>query len=129
MYVSPVERMKKIHIWIGITTLSEEKYNEYFNQDNGTSLFYRDLGIDEEYDEDFIGILPIFKEPLTAEKIIADEIPIDKGDLSIAIDACNKLNIRTANAVFYLTDSSVNISKTKETYNGLKYIGIYNSSL
>jgi hypothetical protein len=57
-------------------------------------------------------------------------VVIDRDEINSAVKECTKLGIVTANAVFYLTDSDVIIKKPyKENYNGLKYIGIYNSSL
>ena len=31
MYLSPLERMKKVHIWIGTFSGSEKEYEDYFN--------------------------------------------------------------------------------------------------
>ena len=56
--MNPLERMKKIHLWIGTTTKTQEEYDEYSDQDHDTSPFATDIGI-EEYDEDFIGIIPL----------------------------------------------------------------------
>ncbi|MDR1460963.1 MAG: immunity 22 family protein [Campylobacteraceae bacterium] len=124
MYTSSTERMKKIHIWMGFSQKTEEEYNEYFNQDNGVSLFYKDLNIDEEYDEDFIGIIPVFDEAVGVENILKNEIPVDEEEVHKALEECSKLNIKTVNAVFYLTDANVVINKPyKENYNGLKYTG------
>lgn len=59
-----------------------------------------------------------------------NDVVIDRDEINSAVKECTKLGIVTANAVFYLTDSDVIIKKPyKENYNGLKYIGIYNSSL
>jgi hypothetical protein len=39
MYISPTERMKKIHLWIGNTAAVEQAYFSYFQQDGETSRF------------------------------------------------------------------------------------------
>jgi hypothetical protein len=127
MYIDAVERMKKIHIWIGNTSLNQEKYDKYFSQDDDVSDFFKDLGIFEEYDEDFIGIIPIFKEALPIEEIFKKEIPINNKDVTKAINECRKLDVLYANAVVFLTDSTVLISDIKDSYNGLKYIGLFKS--
>ena len=61
MYVSPLERMKKVHIWIGSFLESEEVYEDYFNQQHSPCPFCVDINADE-YEEDFIGIIPLFNE-------------------------------------------------------------------
>jgi len=63
MYISPTERIKKIHLWLGTTAVDEQTYFSYFQQENGISQFAYDIGLDEEYDEDMIGILPISAMP------------------------------------------------------------------
>ncbi|SHG42966.1 immunity 22 family protein [Pedobacter caeni] len=122
--------MKKVHIWLGQVQKEEEDYFEYFNQEDGSSEFSKDIGTEEEYDEDFIGMLPLFEQELPILQILEDEVPIDEEDIPKALQRCNELSMEFANAVFYLSDSSVVISEPyKNSYNGLIYIGLYNSSL
>jgi hypothetical protein len=129
MYINPVERMKKIHIWIGTVTVSENIYNEYFDQDNNISLFMKDIGINEEYDEDFIGILPLFNEEKDIEYLL-NEIPVDTNNIKNIMEKCEKSGINKGNAVVFFTDSSIEVVKPyKDSYNGLKYIGMFNSDL
>lgn len=127
MYINPLVRMKKIHIWIGTFSKSEEEYDNYFNQENSQCQFCADFDI-EEYDEDFIGIIPLFKEKISVQSLL-DEVPIDEEDIPKALKTCEKKNIKNGNAIFYLTDSSVSIKDTEKSYNELIYIGMYNSSL
>ena len=128
MYMHPLERMKKIHLWIGFTSKTEKEYEEYFDQDSNTSQFGKDIGI-EEYDEDFIGIIPLFEQEVDVNDIL-DEIPIDDDCIESVLSECKRLDIEKVNAVFYLTDASVEITKPyKENYNGIKYIGLFDSSL
>lgn len=127
MYISPLERMKKIHLWIGTTSKSDEEWMAYFNQEDAISQFSIDIGIDE-YDEDFIGILPLFAEK-TDIKSLLDETPVSAEHMADAIKKIESLNIKAANAVFYLTDSSITpVEPVKDFYNDCQYIGVYDSS-
>lgn len=126
MYIDPTERMKKIHIWIGSTSKTEDAYYKYFDQDEQKPQFCQDLGI-EEYDEDFAGFIPPFDNEITISEILK-EAPIHKLEIEMIIKKCEDMNIFKANTIFYLTDSSVEILKPYKTeYNGAKYIGIFNS--
>lgn len=122
--------MKKVHIWLGQINRGNDQYFEYFNQEDEISQFSKDIGSSEEYDEDFIGMLPPFEQELSVLQILEDEVPIDVKDIPKALQRCNDLNIKSANAVFYLSDASVTLSVPyKKNYIGLFYIGFYNSSL
>jgi adenylate cyclase class IV len=127
-YIDPIERMKKIHIWIGASSKSEDEFCAYFDEALGVSEFSKDIRIDGEYDEVFIGIL-YFGKKIRIEEALKKEIPISINDISKAIEVCNHLNIKDANAAFYLTDASVAISELNKRYNELNYIGIFHSSL
>jgi hypothetical protein len=130
MYISPTERVKKIHLWIGTTELSEKDYYRYFDQDEETSLFAKEIGLDGEYDEDFIGILPLFERQLPVIEILQNEVPLDHGSITQAMKTCNQLGINTANAVFYVTDSALIVEEPyKSDYNGLSYLGMFKSAL
>jgi hypothetical protein len=130
MYISPVERMKIIHLWIGTTAVDEAVYNLYFDQEDELSQFSKDIGLAEEYDEDFIGILPIFKNPPTVKVLLEKEIPIDKDSIAEVLAVCETMGIHSINAAFYLTDSTITIAKpNKKEYNGLRYLGEYKSAL
>jgi hypothetical protein len=121
MYISPTERMKKIHIWIGVTSKSEEEFFNYFDQDNDNSQFSKDIALNSEYDEDFIGIIPMDRN-IPIKEIFENDVPIDTDDIPQVEKECYKLGLESANAVFYLTDSSVKIENIGKKYNGLYYI-------
>ncbi|HZH39149.1 MAG TPA: immunity 22 family protein [Bacillales bacterium] len=131
MYMDTLEIIKKSHIWMGSTSATQEEYEQYFVQHEGvTSQFYKDLGLEgKEYNEDFIGIIPLFTEEVPVYEILRNEVVIDNDDIPKAVEACHKLGIYTANAVFYLSNSSVKVPEPDKLYNGLKYIGIYESGL
>jgi len=128
MYISPVERIKKIHIWIGKTSKSEEDYESYFDQEEEVSQFATDIGLDSEYDEDFIGIIPLLTEEKPVSFVLKEETPIHPSEINFVENKCRELGIESANAVFYLTDSSVVINESNLKYNDLYYIGIFDSS-
>ena len=139
MYISPIERMKKVHIWIGKNSLNEEDYEKYFELDCSTEgdfedpdyricQFCKDIG-EVWYDEDFIGIIPIFDQAVSIREIL-QEVPIAETDIEKVTSKCDELEMKTANAVFYLTDSQVEVPRPyKDSYNGLKYIGVFGSCL
>lgn len=129
MYISPVERIKKIHIWIGKTSKSEEDYESYFDQEEEVSQFATDIGLDSEYDEDFIGIIPLLPEEKYVSFVLKEETPIHPSEITSAENKCKELGIENANAVFYLTDSSVVVNESNRKYNDLYYIGVFDSSL
>jgi hypothetical protein len=130
--------MNKIHIWIGSTSLDEEEYNAYFKIDYSTGgdfddpeytvcRFCEDLG-EQWYDEDFIGISPIYKHEIPVKDMLEHNVPIHPHEIKNAVEECDKAGIKTANALFYLTDPDIIIHKPyKEQYNGLTYIGVYNT--
>lgn len=127
MYISPLIRMKKVHIWIGTFSKTQDEYEMYFNQENPPSQFGVDINI-EEYDEDLIGIIPLLGENVEV-KYLLNEVPIEEDEIPIALSKCENMKIREGNAVFYLTDSLIKIDDEEKKYNELKYIGVYNSSL
>ena len=127
MYLSPLERMKKVHIWIGTFSGSEKEYEDYFNLQDSPCRFCIDINTDE-FDEDFIGIIPIFNEEQDIS-ILLQHVPIDMDDIKNALIKCKAMELVKGNAVFYLTDVSLTIPNKEKSFNGLKYIGMYNSSL
>ncbi len=139
MYISPLERMKKIHIWIGSTNKSEENYLKYFELDYSTEGDFDDpeykiCGFCKDinelwYDEDFIGIIPLFDEEIPVDELLKN-VPIASQEIENVIMKSKDLNIDKGNAIFYLTDSEVTIpGPYKSDYNGLKYIGQFDSDL
>ena len=127
MYLSPLERMKKVHIWIGTFSGSEKEYEDYFNLQDSPCRFCIDINTDE-YEEDFIGIIPLFNEEQDIS-ILLQEVPIDMDDIEDVLTKCKVMNIKKGNAVLYLTDASLVVPNKENNFYGLKYIGMYNSSL
>ena len=127
MYLSPLERMKKVHIWIGTFSGSEKEYEDYFNLQDSPCRFCIDINTDE-FDEDFIGIIPLFSEEQDIG-ILLQQVPIDMGNIKSALINGKAMELVKGNAVFYVTDVSLTIPNKEKSFNGLKYIGMYNSSL
>lgn len=119
--------MKKVHIWIGTFSRSEKEYEDYFNLQDSPCRFCIDINTDE-FDEDFIGIIPLFSEEQDIS-ILLQQVPIDMGDIKNALIKCKAMELVKGNAVFYVTDVSLTIPNKEKSFNGLKYIGMYNSSL
>jgi Immunity protein 22 len=128
-----MEPFDKVHLWIGTTKKSEEKYMAYFELDYSVDLddpkykvcgFCKDIG-DVWYDEDFIGIIPRLDTPVDLDEILVDLI-VAKTELKKVKKACAELGIKKANAIVWYADGTVKVPKPHKTsYNGLKYIGLF----
>ncbi|WP_238619191.1 immunity 22 family protein [Bacteroides salyersiae] len=119
--------MRKVHIWIGTFSGSKKEYEDYFNLQDSPCRFCIDIDADE-FDEDFIGIIPLFNEEQDIS-VLLQEVPIDMDDIEDVLTSCKVMNIEKGNAVLYLTDVSLVVPNKEKNFNGLKYIGMYNSSL
>lgn len=125
------------HLWIGSSSQSTKKYNEYFIQDESIDAlesenyipcqFCKDVGIDW-YNEDFIGYPKPRKNEIPVEELISEAIGISEEYMLPIIEKCKELNLITANALFWYQASDLsyleNLSKPyKDSYNQLRYIG------
>lgn len=134
-----MKQMSVIHVWIGKTDKEEDEYLKYFELDYSTEgdfddpeyvvcQFCKDIG-EKWYDEDFIGIIPLFEEELSVKDILK-QVPIANEEIENVVSKAEELGVLSGNAVFYLTDSEIELPKPfKATYNNLMYIGKFNSSL
>ncbi|GIM58022.1 immunity 22 family protein [Capnocytophaga canimorsus] len=125
MYINPLERMKKIHIWIGSFVGTDKEFEVYFEQKNEACQFCLDIGIDE-YDEDLIGIIPPITNHVNISELL-EKIPVDESEISNIIIKCKELGVNKGNAIFYYLDSTINIIDNIR-FNQLKYIGKFNTS-
>ncbi len=126
-----MDRMSKIHVWVGLTDSGEDEFYNYFDlspfheSEEGDDFeicgFAKDLG-KEIYNEDFIGIY--FDEEDKSLGLALDELPDPE-----LVDKLNKVcldkDIKEANAMFYYTDARIEITDTSKKYNGLLYLGCY----
>jgi hypothetical protein len=125
----------KVHLWIGTTRKSEEKYEAYFELDYSTEgdfedpkykvcQFCKDIG-EAWYDEDFIGIIPRQDKPIDLDELLV-EAAIDVSQWKRVKRICADYGIKKANAMFWYANSELKLRKPyKESYNGLKYIGVF----
>jgi Immunity protein 22 len=137
--MSVSERMKKIHVWFGTTEQSNAAFKKYFQLDYSTEGdfddpayklcgFCKDTG-NKWYDEDMIGIIPVSKKEEAVDKFLK-KIPISPKQIEEVKKSCENLGVGIGNAIFYYTDAEFKISPPlKKTYNDLKYIGFFESSL
>ncbi len=126
MYQDPIKRMSSIHLWIGNINISEEQYDEYFDQDEETCGFCIDIG-EEEYDEDFMGAIPKYDKMLNIEDILEDTI-LSKEEYQKVISICEQKKLNKVNATFYYSDAELKPGNEK-MYNGLHYIGLFKSEM
>lgn len=128
-----VERYQKIHVWVGTNFAPEDEYLKYFELDYTAELdepayivcgFCKDVGI-RWYDEDFIGIIPRRSEEVSIDEILT-ESSVDPSEMDNLKAECLRLGITKANAIFWYSDGATVVSKPiKTSYNGLKYIGLF----
>ncbi|XLX40460.1 immunity 22 family protein [Ectopseudomonas mendocina] len=126
---------KNVHVWVGSNFSQEDEYMSYFEIDHSTEGdfddpnyklcgFCRDLGI-VWYDEDFIGIIPRCEHEVSLDEILT-EAAVDEDELPLVKARCEKLGIKKANAIFWYQDADLVLEQPiKDSYNGLKYIGVF----
>jgi len=116
-----------VHIWLGNITQEEETYEAYFEGDfkDGEEVlsdFARDLGLTYDYDPDYIAILPLFDQALSARELLENEATIAKEDFPKALARCEALGITEANAMV-VWNNAMEVADPEKSYNGLTYIG------
>lgn len=133
-----MQRMSKIHIWIGFTEKTQKQFDQYFDQRNAfmfdsqyrekdsseiiLSQFSKDLGNSHPFDEDF---LTVYYNPDSDDRNLALEELADIDSFELLIEACNTFGITQANAMFFYTDMELQISDSSKQYNDLTYIGVF----
>jgi hypothetical protein len=118
------DRFDRVHLWLGTITNPAE-YERYFAQDDlqesAYCLFCQDIGLAEEYDEDYIGIIPPFPEIVPLNVLLA-EAAVDESEIPAITEKCRALGITKGNTVLWYSDPDLFISPQKK-YSGLTYIG------
>ncbi|XTZ38661.1 immunity 22 family protein [Salmonella enterica] len=125
----------KVHLWLGTNFQPESEYKKYFELDYSVEgdfddpayklcQFCRDIGT-KWYDEDFIGIIPRKDSEIDLDTIL-DDAAVDESEKKTIIEECKKKGLNRANAIFWYADSQLKLSEPiKDSYNGLKYIGLF----
>jgi hypothetical protein len=125
--VDIIDRISKLHVWIGTTSKSREEFLNYFELDFSTDGdfddpnykvcgFCRDIG-QKSYEEEFLVYEPFYKQEIDLLEIMK-ESDINPLDIMKAMDECKKLGIVKANAIFSYTDAKIIIPKSyNKTYN------------
>lgn len=119
---------KKIHLWVGTTSLSDEQFMNYFEEDDEGNIegFAKDLGVDF-IDLDFLLVPEVFPEVVPINELFLDS-PLSSSQTQVVIQKCIELGINEGNALFWYSDmqdnSIPNIDKSKK-YNNLNYIGSF----
>jgi len=126
---------KNVHVWVGSNFSKDDEYMSYFEIDHSTEGdfedpnyklcgFCRDVGI-VWYDEDFIGIIPRCEHEVSLDEILT-EAAVDEDELPLVKARCEALGIKKANAIFWYQDADLVLEQPiKDSYNGLKYIGVF----
>ena len=133
-----MQRMSKIHIWIGFTTKTQEEFDKYFDQKNAfmfddkgnekgpseiiLSQFSKDVGKSHAFDEDFLNI---YYNPNSDDLQLALEELSDTDLLELLKDICSSKGITKANAMFFYTDAELQVNDLDKKYNDLIYLGVF----
>ncbi|MFH6973708.1 immunity 22 family protein [Neisseria sp. 23W00296] len=119
------DRFNTVHLWLGMFVGTQEEYERYFGQDDLNEgeicPFCRDIGLNAEYDEDYIGIIPLFACTVPLDELLS-EAAVDADALDAVRQKCRALGLCEGNAVLWYSDPELNIDAGK-SYNGLHYIG------
>jgi hypothetical protein len=122
--------MSKIHVWLGMSSKSQEEFSRYFeiNQADkeagvGASQFDKDIHI-KWYDDDLIGVYYSASDDLDAA---LDELPTSSAAIQAIAARCAELDITQANAMFYYEDADLKIADPNKKYNELTYLGVFDN--
>ena len=133
-------RASQLHLWVGKTLKSQQDFDKYFDQTNAfmfdldgrekseeeiiLSQFSIEIEKQASFDEDFLSIYYGGVNYNLDEALVEVQ---DSDDFEKMKKACEEKGVIEANAMFFYTDSELNISNDKKKYNDLTYIGKFNS--
>lgn len=122
-----------LHLWVGQVNEDEETYLKHFELDYSVEDIddpeYRVCDFSKLigqrwYDEDFIGIIPLWNELISISDALV-EAPISSEDKEIVLGKCRTLGLENINAILWYECSDVAIADEKQEFFGLKYLGKY----
>lgn len=121
------ERFRTAHLWVGNISIDEVEYLKYFDQDDleedECCNFCKDIGLNEEYDEDYIIIFPFLENPVSLGEVFSTEIPFEnKNEMEKAIKICSEKGIEKINTFVFYSAPTLTVEKNRK-FNGLTYIG------
>ena len=140
---APPRPFSSLHFWLGTSPLDAEAFSAYFDHDpaywsleideiesavadvTGCGLSI-DLGKRFLYDEDLLQVMwrptPVPVRELVDETVLTSEASAEQ-----IVRECEARGIVTANAGFVYADPTEVVRDPAKTYNGLAYIGLFES--
>lgn len=139
----PPAPFSALHFWIGTTAMSDADFGAYFDAaDNYWSHeiedieasdadltgcgFCVDLGMRFLYDEDLLLVIRLDAPIAVSELVTMSTLDSDKS-VQAVVAACAGQRIHTANAMFVYADPTQAVANTTRLYNGVPYIGLFQS--
>lgn len=128
--------MEKVHVWVGISNVDNDTFNEYFKIDYSDAErdiddpkykiceFCRDIN-EKIYDEDWIGVYT--QDKLTDVDEFIEELSIEDETMVEIRNLCMQKGLDKVNTMFYYFDSEIEITDVNKLYNGLHYIGLFDT--
>jgi len=128
--------ISKIHLWVGSTSISPQKFEKYFDQSHASPIdpatglnreqivpsnFAKDLGIPYMFDEDFLYVFT--SEQSNLEELLEGIVSNSDDDI---LEPCISKGINKANLAIGYSDASLDVCHDKMIFNHeLKYIGCF----
>lgn len=139
----PPAPFSSLHLWIGTTPLSHADFGAYFDAADDywshevedieaadTDLtgcgFCVDLGMRFLYDEDLLLVIRL-ETPVAVRELVEMSAIESEASVRAIVAACAERGIRTANAMFVYADPTQPVADAARPYNGLPYIGLFQS--
>jgi len=131
-----MEIMSKLHVWIGISNVDNNTFNEYFKIDYSDPDrdiddpkykicgFCKDIN-EKVYDEDWIGVY--WQDELTDVDEFIEELSVDDETMVEIRNICIQKGLIKVNTMFFYFDSEIEITDVNKLYNGLHYIGLFDT--
>lgn len=140
---SPPAPFSALHFWVGTTALSDEDFGPYFDagkdywshevediEASSVDLtgcgFCIDMGMRFLYDEDLLLVIRL-EAPVAVRELVEMSTLESDESVQAVVAACEARGIHTANALFAYADPTEPIANATRLYNGVPYIGLFQS--